>query len=122
MLGLALLHSDATKNRALRVNSFTATDLEILNEFEKQTGPWTDISYISLEELKSLETKAWKEGMPLATLVTLRRIWSEGGTLYAQRDNQLIEGENVVDSLSDAVSMAIEMQKTGPTEMTRQLV
>lgn len=30
------------------------------------------------------------KGDPKATSVTLRRIWAEGGTLYAKNDNELL--------------------------------
>lgn len=108
---LAALHADASRNKALRVNSFTTTDSEILKEFEKQTGgqPWK-VSHTSLDELKRLEKEAWDSGKPFATGLTLRRIWAEGGTLYDKRDNYLIDAEDVVDTLADAVAEAIKVQ------------
>lgn len=111
LLVLALLHPEASKNRALKVNSFTTTDLEILHEFEKQTGgdPWK-VSYTSVAELEKLESEAWEKGVPYATLFTLHRIWAEGGTLYEKRDNGLIEGDAVVETLRDAVAESIKVQ------------
>ncbi|KIW64386.1 hypothetical protein PV04_09323 [Phialophora macrospora] len=108
---LALTHPEASRNKELRVNSFTTTDSEILKEFEKQTGgqPWK-VSYTSLDTLKKLEQEAWEAGKPYATVFTLRRIWAEGGTLYEERDNHLIEGEDVVETLADAVAEAIKVQ------------
>ncbi|EXJ76737.1 uncharacterized protein A1O5_01245 [Cladophialophora psammophila CBS 110553] len=108
---LAALHPDASRNKALRVNSFTATDSEILKEFERQTGgqPWK-VSYTSLDTLKKLEQEAWEAGKPYATIFTLKRIWGEGGTLYDKRDNDLIEAENVMETLEDAVAEAIKVQ------------
>ncbi|KIX04310.1 uncharacterized protein Z518_05177 [Rhinocladiella mackenziei CBS 650.93] len=108
---LAALHPGASRNKALRVNSFTATDSEILREFEKQTGgePWK-VSYTSVDTLKQLEQEGWETGKPFATVLTLRRIWAEGGTLYDKRDNYLIEAENVMDTLADAVAEAIKVQ------------
>lgn len=108
---LAALHPEASQNKALRVNSFTATDSEILREFEKQTGgqPWK-VAYTALDEIRKNENEAWKAGNPLATLWTLRRIWGEGGTLYAKRDNHLIEAEDGMDTLADAVAEAIRVQ------------
>ncbi len=109
----ALKHPEAAKNRALRVNSFTATPREIVAEFEKQTGgeSW-DVSYTSLEKLKEMERQAHKEGNPRAGPLTLRRIWTEGGTLYEHRDNGAIGMENSVDSLQSAVGRAIQVQTT----------
>jgi nucleoside-diphosphate-sugar epimerase len=55
----ALKHPDAVKNRALRVNSFTATPNDIVKEFEKQSGGerW-NVSYTSLDEVrKSKQTR-----------------------------------------------------------------
>jgi hypothetical protein len=108
---LALTHPEASRNKELRVNSFTTTDSEILKEFEKQTGgqPWK-VSYTSLDTLKKLEQEAWEAEKPYATVFTLRRIWAEGGTLYDKRDNHLIEGEGVVETLADAVAEAIKVQ------------
>ncbi|OQV10477.1 hypothetical protein CLAIMM_14468 [Cladophialophora immunda] len=88
---LAALHPDASRNKALRVNSFTATDSEILKEFEKQTGGQPG------------------RCPPYATIFTLKRIWAEGGTLYDKRDNDLIEAENVMETLADAVAEAIRV-------------
>jgi hypothetical protein len=103
----ALLHPEVSKNRALRVNSFTASEQEILEEFEKQTGgeKWA-VERTSFEKLRELEKEAWESENPLATAFTLRRIWAEGGTLYEKRDNGLIDGE-VTESLGDAVKAAI---------------
>lgn len=106
----ALLHPEAAKNRALKVNSFTATGHEIVAEFEKQTGgeKWS-VTYTSFERLRELEKEAYANNHPAATLYTLRRIWAEGGTLYEKRDNGLIDGEDT-ETLSDAVRDAIAAQ------------
>lgn len=100
-----LRHPDAAFNRALRVNSFTTTPAQILAEFERQTGgqPWSDVTYTSLQQLRELEAAAWEAGSPDATVLTLRRIWTEGGTLYEKRDNELI-GDPPMMSLADVVS------------------
>lgn len=123
LLVLALLHPSQSRNKALRVNSFTVTDAQILKEFEKQAGgeKW-QVSYTDIDEVKRLENEAWATTNSLATLYTLRRIWAEGGTLYSQRDNKLIDAEEVVDSLADAVAAAINVQLHGEQEMKRQLV
>ena len=107
----ALLHPEQSRNKALRVNSFTTTDAEILREYEKQTGgePWK-VSHTSIDELKRLEKEAWDAGVPYATGFTLRRIWAEGGTLYEKRDNDLIDAEDVVDSMEDTVAKSINAQ------------
>ncbi|SMR47895.1 unnamed protein product [Zymoseptoria tritici ST99CH_3D1] len=100
----ALLHPEVSKNKALHVNSFTTTPIELAEEFQKQTGEKWDVAYTSLDRLKQLEQQT---GGPL----TLRRIWTEGGTLYDERDNELIglkEGD--VDSLQTAVALAISVQ------------
>ena len=107
----ALKHPEAAKNRPLLVNSFTTTPKEIVAEFEKQTGgqSW-DVSFSSLDQLKELEQQAWADNKPYAGAFTLRRIWTEGGTLYDQRDNGLIDMEDGVESLQGAVSQAIKVQ------------
>jgi len=106
----ALLHPEASKNRPLKVNSFTTTPLEVVAEFEKQTGfKWT-VTYTSLGKLRELEEEAWENKNPFATIFTLRRIWAEGGTLYKKRDNGLIDGEDT-ENLEDAVRDAIVKQR-----------
>ncbi|KAK7905360.1 hypothetical protein LTR67_000081 [Exophiala xenobiotica] len=107
----AALHPEASRNKALRVNSFTATNKEILEAFKKKTGgqPWK-VSYTSIEDVKKMEQEALEAGNPFATLFTLRRIWAEGGTLYEKRDNYLIDAEDDMDSLEDAVSEAVKAQ------------
>ena len=107
----ALKHPEAARNRALLVNSFTTTPKEIVSEFENQTGgqAW-DVSLTSLEQLKELEQQAWSDGDPRAGALTLRRIWTEGGTLYDHRDNGLIGMEDGLDSLKAAVKQAIDVQ------------
>lgn len=105
----AILHLAESRNRALKVNSFTTTNEDILAEFERQTGlKWTK-SYTPLEELKQLEAKAWELGAPNVTVYTLRRIWTEGGTLYEKRDNYLI-GDPPMETLGDQVRQAIQKQ------------
>jgi hypothetical protein len=108
----ALLHPKAANNRALRVNSFTTTPLEIVAEFEKQTGGqnW-EVKFVSFEEIRAGEKKAYTEGNPWAVGFTLRRIWGEGRTLYEKRDNWLIDAEEGLDTLSDAVAVAVSRQK-----------
>ncbi|CAG8028866.1 unnamed protein product [Penicillium olsonii] len=103
-----LLHATAeTRNAALCVNSFTTTPDQIQAEFERQLGqPW-DVSRTSLGKLRELETAAWEAGKPSATVLTLRRIWTEGGTLYAKRANAVI-GEPRVMGLEEVVANEIE--------------
>ncbi|KZZ96991.1 NmrA-like family protein [Ascosphaera apis ARSEF 7405] len=103
----ALLHPEASRNRALKVNSFTTTPNDILAEFQKQTGEkqW-DVTYTPLDDLKKIEEHAWADKLPSATPLTLRRIWTEGGTLYEKRDNELI-GDPPMETLSDAVRRSL---------------
>ena len=109
----ALLHPDAAKNKALKVNSFTTTPNDLVAEFERQTGggKW-DVQTTSLERLKELEKEAWEKGNPAAGGFTLRRIWAEGGTLYEERDNEVIgmEGEGKLDGLESCVRHAVDVQ------------
>lgn len=107
----ALKNLQETRNRAVIVNSFTTTPRQIVAEYEKQTGgqPW-DVSVTSLKELKQLEEDGWSKGDPMAGLATLKRIWTEGGTLYDHRDNGIVGLENDVDTLKDAIKSAIEWQ------------
>ncbi|QPC79276.1 hypothetical protein HYE68_010028 [Fusarium pseudograminearum] len=101
----ALRHPSESFNKALKVQSFVATQQQILKELEKQTGgePWAVTNY-TLDELREAEKKGWAEGNSSSTLYTLRRIWSEGGTLYEKTDNEKIglKDENL-ETLEDAV-------------------
>ncbi|KAK9793659.1 hypothetical protein AB5N19_04131 [Seiridium cardinale] len=84
----ALRHPQAAQNKILKVQSFVVTAKDILTEFEKQTGSKFDVKFTSKEELRENEQKFWGEGNPSATLFTLRRIWSDGKTLYEKTDNE----------------------------------
>jgi hypothetical protein len=103
----SLKHPEASRNRALIVNSFTTTPNGILAEFEKQTDAKWTVSFTSLDELKSIEKQVWETGQPFAAGVTLRRIWTEGGTLYEKSDNDVIHPTQL-DSLVDIVREIID--------------
>ncbi|KAJ5947300.1 hypothetical protein N7466_000315 [Penicillium verhagenii] len=109
VLSTLLNASPKILNRALCVNSFTTTPALIQAEFERQTtgAPWTDVSYTPLDRLRELEAKAWEEGKPTATVLTLRRIWTEGGTLYEERANGVI-GEPKLTGLEEVVANEIK--------------
>ncbi|OJJ08284.1 hypothetical protein ASPVEDRAFT_47451 [Aspergillus versicolor CBS 583.65] len=104
-----LTHWDKARGRALKLNSFTTTPDEILAEFEKQTGEKWSVEYTPLDRLRELEKEAWEKGRPDATGLTLRRIWTEGGTLYERRDNEDIGADDTV-TLAGAVKDAIRAQ------------
>lgn len=107
----ALTTPTATTERILRVNSFTATGKDAVAEFERQTGGAWEVSYTPLNQLRELEKQAWEEDWPSKTPLTLRRIWTEGGTLYSKRDNGLIGLEDGVDTLADQVRNTIAKYK-----------
>ncbi|KAJ5760626.1 hypothetical protein N7520_007782 [Penicillium odoratum] len=103
-----LLHASPDNvNRAFCVNSFTTTPASIQKEFERQVGGTWDVSFTSLDRLRELERKAWEEGKGTATVLTLRRIWTEGGTLYEERANGVI-GEPRVMGLEEVVANEIK--------------
>lgn len=104
-----LTHWDVARNRALKLNSFTTTPKEILAEFEKQMGSQWQVEYTPLDELRRLEQEAWEKGNPSATLYTLRRIWTEGATLYERRDNEDI-GAGGTQTLAELVKESIQKQ------------
>lgn len=86
----ALQHPGAAAGKALKVNSFEVTPNQVLAEYEKQTGAKWKANHITLDELRQEEKKRWEEGHAKATVLTLRRIWAEGGTLYEKTDNEAI--------------------------------
>ncbi|KAF8846417.1 NAD(P)-binding protein [Acephala macrosclerotiorum] len=106
----ALLHPETSRNRPLLVNSFTTTPLDIVAEFEKQTGgeKW-NVEFIPVDKFREQEKQAWEAGHPWAAWFTLRRIWGEGRTLYEKRDNHLIDAERT-EMLEDAVKVAVAQQ------------
>lgn len=103
-----LKHPEASFNKALKVQSFVVTPNEVLAEYERQSGSKWEVTKTPLDDIREWEAKVWAEANPLATLVTLRRIWAEGGTLYAQNDNEVLglkPGD--LDSLAVAVGKAL---------------
>ncbi|KAF2466609.1 isoflavone reductase family protein [Lindgomyces ingoldianus] len=102
----------SSSSRILKVNSFTTTPRSILTEFEKQTNGKWEVSYTSLDKLKELEAKAWEEKSPIAAVYTLRRIWTQGGTLYEGRDNGKI-GDPKMETLEEQVRKAVEIEVRG---------
>ncbi|KAJ4412074.1 hypothetical protein N0V82_008874 [Gnomoniopsis sp. IMI 355080] len=83
----ALQHPEAAAGKALKVNSFEVTPKQVLAQYEKLTGDGWTVEYVPLSKVEEVEKKLWAEGNPKATIITLRRIWAEGGTLYEKTDN-----------------------------------
>ncbi|KAF2965620.1 hypothetical protein GQX73_g7958 [Xylaria multiplex] len=108
LLVAALRHPDEAMGQVLKVQSFVATPVEIVREFEKQTGAeWTTDS-TPMQTLLELEKKLWDENKPLATAATLRRIWAEGRTLYEKTDNEKLGlGPDDLETLSEVVGRAV---------------
>jgi nucleoside-diphosphate-sugar epimerase len=107
LLVAALQTPTTSSERVLKVNSFTTTSKAVLAEFEQQTGEKWDATYTGLEDLKNLEKEAWEKDSGLKTVYTLRRIWTEGGTLYETRDNSKIGLDAKLETLADQVKKAI---------------
>ncbi|KAJ7263513.1 hypothetical protein C8J57DRAFT_1333693 [Mycena rebaudengoi] len=105
----SLRNPAAAFGKALKVQSFIVTPNEVLAEYEKQTGGKWKVTKTPLDAIKELEAKSWAEGNPQATGVTLRRIWGEGGTLYAKNDNEVVGlKEDDMEPLSIGVMRALE--------------
>jgi nucleoside-diphosphate-sugar epimerase len=111
LLVAALKHPEVSRNRALKVNSFTATPNEIVKEFERQTESSWNTTYVSREDLLRSEKEAYAKESPVKTLYTLRRIWGDGKTLYKKRDNEEL-GFTKTQTLAEAVKQSIEQQTT----------
>ena len=109
----ALLNGNASKNATLIVHSFTATPHEILAEYEQQTGVKWDVSYTTMERLKVMEKEEYQIYSPLATVATLRRIWSEGGTLYKYYDESILGNIADTETVESQVRANIERQEGG---------
>ncbi|KAL6707382.1 hypothetical protein ACN47E_004161 [Coniothyrium glycines] len=108
LLVAALRTPSALRERVLRVTSFTTTPREALALFEKETQARWEVRVVSLQRLKEYEKEAWEKGDPLATVFTLRRIWTEGGTLYEKRDNGAVGFEGQEETLEEYVRRAVE--------------
>ncbi|KIW95064.1 uncharacterized protein Z519_03646 [Cladophialophora bantiana CBS 173.52] len=108
----ALLNTTASRNTTLIVHSFTATPHEILAEYERQTESQWQKSYTSLDRLKQIEKEEYQIYSALATVVTLRRIWTEGGTLYKYYDETIL-GQIETETLQSQVAANIKKQEEG---------
>ena len=111
LLVAALKHPNVSRNRALMVNSFTASPNEIIKEFQAQTGNRWNVNYVPREKFVQLEKDAYEKDSPIKTVFTLRRIWADGKTLYKSRDNEEL-GFTDAQTLEQAVKQSIEQQRT----------
>ncbi|KAI0429479.1 hypothetical protein F5Y09DRAFT_310359 [Xylaria sp. FL1042] len=106
---VATLHNPGeAMGKILKVQSFVTTPIEIVREFEKQTGAQWSVGYTSIQDLRDLEKRLWDENDARATAATLRRIWAEGRTLYKKTDNEklgLAPGD--METLGEVVGRAI---------------
>lgn len=105
----ALMNHVVSRNATLIVHSFTATPNEIRREFERQMRTKWDTSYLDLKDLKKWEKDAYQLYSPLAAILTLRRIWTEGGTLHKFYDDSLL-GFVETETLEDQVKLTIAKQ------------
>ena len=105
----ALINYMHSRNQTLIVHSFTATPNEILAEYERQTCRTWQKSYTDVKTIKRMEKEAYEVHSPLAAVMTLRRIWTEGGTLHKFYDDSLL-GYVKTDTLSEQVTLNIAKQ------------
>lgn len=106
----ALINHNASRNTTLIVHSFTASPNEILAEHEAQTGCKWDVKYVTVDKLKAMEKEAYQIYSPMATVLTLRRIWTEGGTLHKYYDDDTL-GDFQRQTLKDQVNRNIRKQR-----------
>lgn len=95
------------------MHSFTATPHEILAEYEEQTGTKWEVSYTSMERLKEMEKEEYQIYSPLATVATLRRIWTAGGTLHKYYDDDILGSVDDTETLPSQVTASIIRQENG---------
>lgn len=110
-----------SRNATLIVHSFTTTPDEILAEFEAQTNQKWDVKHTSLDRLKQLEKQAYQVSSPMATAFTLRRIWTEGGTLYKFYDDGLLV-QFEPQSLKQQVALSIKKQNAQTDDVPVNIV
>lgn len=65
-----------------------------------------------MERLKEIEKEEYQIYSPLATVATLRRIWTEGGTLYPYYDDSILDVVET-ENLCSQVEANITKQKDG---------
>lgn len=113
LLVASLQHPDASRNKALKVRSFKTTPLQVLAEFEKQTGgeKW-QVEFTSREELVKKEKEAYESNPVGGVGHTLRKIWGDGGTLYEEWDNGRLGFEGKEETLEELVKSAVQEQKS----------
>lgn len=105
----ALINHTVSRNQTLIVHSFTATPNEIVAAHEAQLKQKWTRSYTDVKQLKKMEKEAYQIYSPLATILTLRRIWTEGGTLHKFYDDSLL-GFVETETLEDQVRLNIAKQ------------
>lgn len=105
----ALINHTVSRNQTLIVHSFTATPNEIIAEHEAQLKQSWQRNYTDVKQLKQMEKEAYQIYSPLATVLTLRRIWTEGGTLHKFYDDSLL-GFVETENLQDQVRLNIAKQ------------
>ncbi|KIW00313.1 uncharacterized protein PV09_08200 [Verruconis gallopava] len=102
----ALKRPTEARNQTLKVQSFVATQNQIISEFEKQTATKWGVEYVPFSELTAKEKLQWAEENPIAPIYTLRRIWIGGGTLYDHLDNESL-GVLETDNLEKVIAHKI---------------
>lgn len=105
----ALINFVTSRNQTLIVHSFTATPNEILAEHEAQMKRKWETNYVDTKTLQAMEKEAYQTYSPLATVLTLRRIWTLGGTLHKFYDDSLL-GFVETETLEDQVRLNIAKQ------------
>lgn len=104
----ALQRPEVSFGKALKIASFTKSSNQVLAEFEKQLGEKFNVTYVPLEDVKSVEKKFWDEGNPLAVVAALRRIWVTGGAVYHKLDNEALGLDGQLQTLEEAVRNRID--------------
>lgn len=96
----SLLTPEASANATLRVSSIDAKPSEIISALESIENKKIKTTYITPEEFRKAEEKAWSEEAPNATVYTLTRIWYEGGSDFTKKPRALYlrNGEEVEDN------------------------
>jgi hypothetical protein len=99
----SLLTPEASANATLRVSSIDAKPSEIISALESIENKKIKTTYITPEEFRKAEEKAWAEGAANATVYTLTRIWYEGGTDFTKKPRALYlsDGKEVEDKALD---------------------
>lgn len=92
----SILTPEKSRNATLRVSSVNAKPDEMLQAVQKIESSNRKVQprYTDLDQFRELEREAWEKTPDAATVLTLTRIWFEGGSDFTRKPNALYYDES----------------------------